>query len=254
MQINILQVLSPMEQQVYASICRGASYRETADKLGIKRDTVKKYWKRIKQKIQALEEKTDLDVIMDIFEEESNRTLSKNHTVKQMQFLTQSKSMHLSKNISPAMKSYFKKRTRDITVIRRQMTEEEREFYSNREPQMPREDLIPKSVMSLERHYRYLLRDPSASVEELASMEVILRAYGIICLTPAINKLNAKTTKALRAKQEGYVPILVKPGEGKLLPQGSRFLESVKNEEGSREYSIWLVPQGSHIKVQQESL
>ena len=251
MQINIMQVLSPMEQKVYIAICKGTNYREIADDLGIKKDTVKGYWKRIKKKIKKLEDESDLDVIMDIFEEESNRSLAKSHTVKQMQFLTQTNSMHLSREMSPAMKSYYKKKTEDLVVVRRQMTEEEREFYANQKHQ--REDLIPRDVIKLERHYRYLITDPNSSVEELARMEVILRAYGVICLTPAINKLNAKTTKALRAKLEGFNPTLVKPGEGKLLPQGSRFLESVKNEEGNSEYSVWLVPKDTRIPIQQES-
>jgi|GEM_PF-2209833 len=251
MQINIMQVLSPMERKVYMAICKGATFREAADELGIKKDTAKGYWKRIKSKIQKLEQ-SDLDLIMDIFEEETNRSLPKNHTVKQMQFLTQTNSMHLSRKISPAMKSYYKKKTEDLVVVRRQMTEEEREFYANQKHQ--REDLIPRDVIKLERHYRYLITDPNSSVEELARMEVVLRAFGVICLTPAINKLNAKTIKALRAKQEGYNPTVVKPGEGNLLPPGSKFLESVRNEEGNSEYSVWLVPKGSHMPVKQESL
>ncbi len=252
MQINIMQVLSPMEQKVYIAICKGMNYREIADDLGIKKDTVKGYWKRIKKKIKKLEDESDLDVIMDIFEEESNRSLAKSHTVKQMQFLTQTNSMHLSREMSPAMKSYYKKKTEDLVVVRRQMTEEEREFYANQKHQ--REDLIPRDVIKLERHYRYLITDPNSSVEELARMEVVLRAFGVICLTPAINKLNAKSIKALRAKQEGYNPTVVKPGEGNLLPPGSKFLESVRNEEGNSEYSVWLVPKGSHMPVKQESL
>ncbi len=251
MKVQILQVLSPMQKQIYINICKGATYNETADKLGIKKETVRTHWKRIKKKIEELE-KSDIEVIMDIFEEESERSLPKNRTVKQMQFLSQVNSMHTTDKVSPAMKSYYRNKIERAEVHVRKMTPDELKELENEEC-VP-EQLIPLDVINLERHYRSLVTDPNASTEEMARMEVILRAFGVIYYTPSINKLNAKTTKALRAKEEGYDATLVKPGEGIALPQGSKFLESVRDDNGNSEYSVWLVPQKQYVSSKQETI
>lgn len=254
MEVNILQVLSPMQKQIYIAACRGETYGQIAKRLGIGRDTVKTHWKRIQKKIEELE-KSHIDVIMDIFEEESNRSLPKNHTVSQMQFLTQTDNMHTTEGPSPALKSYYRKKTEDVRTTTRRMTLEEREYWESQERPGQSEPIVPHDVIRLEREYRFLLTDPDTPTEIMARMEVILRAYGILYFTPSINKLNAKTSKALRAKEEGFDPTLVKPGEGKLLPQGSKFLESVKGDDGKAEYSVWLVPKGTRITApQQETL
>ncbi len=245
-EVNILQVLSPQQQEIYVSICRGASYGEIASRLGISKDTVKGYWKRIQKKIRELEG-SSIDVIMDIFEEETNRSLPKNQTVKQMQFLSQSGNMHITEKITPAMKSYYAKKTERAFVATRQMTEDERKVYENRQRN---EDDIPKEVKYMERLYRAMQNDPYSATEELATIEVILRAYGIINFTPAINKLNARTSKALRAKEEGYSPTIIKPGEGVLLHQGSKFLESVIGDDEKAEYAVWLVPKSTRVSAQ----
>lgn len=245
MEVNILQVLSPQQREIYISICRGASYGEIASSMGLSRDTVKGYWKRIQKKIKELEG-SSIDVIMDIFEEETNRSLPKNHTVKQMQFLSQSTNMHVTEKIKPSLRSYYKKKTKPTHILTRKMTEEEREACKNRQT---RDDGIPNEIKYLERLYRGLINDPFAATEDLAAMEVMLRSYGIIFYTPAINKLNARTSKALRAKEEGFRPTIVKPGEGKLLPPGSKFLESVIGDDEKPEYSVWLVPSSTRVSA-----
>lgn len=85
MECNILQILSPRQQEIYALVCQGKSYNEISKTLNIAKGTIKAQWKRIKDKICELE-KSDIEIIMDIFEEESSRSLQNNKTVKQMQF------------------------------------------------------------------------------------------------------------------------------------------------------------------------
>lgn len=248
MEVNILQVLSEQQREIYVRACKGETLAQIGESMGVSKNTVKKQWARIKDKIKRLDE-NDVDVIMDIFEEEIHRTLPKNHTIGQVQFLSQTKTMH-TETIPQSTRYYYRSKTRDIEskVNTRKMTAEEREYIESRiyEPR----DQIPRDVMKLDRLYKSLLTDPNANTETMARMEVILRAFGVIYLTPAINKLNAKTTKSLRAKEEGYKTTLIKPGEGVLLPQGSKFLESVKDQEGNSEYAVWLVPKGTRILAQ----
>lgn len=145
--------------------------------------------------------------------------------------------MHSANKRSKGMNWYYRTKTDYKKVTTRQMTNEERKNLF-----IQREELLPKNIIALEMYYHAFKNDLDASVEELARAELILRSYGCIRFTPNINKLNAKTSIALRAREEGYIATIFYPGEGKFLPQGSKFLESVKDGTGATEYSVWLVP------------
>ena len=80
------------------------------------------------------------------------------------------------------------KRKNDAYIIVRKCTEERKRFNTQSSQE------IPPHIMKMNREYDYYLATGSGTTQELATMEMILRSYGVILLTPHINKLNAKTT------------------------------------------------------------
>ena len=103
--------------------------------------------------------------------------------------------------------------------------------------------------MKMNREYDYYLATGSGTTQELATMEMILRSYGVILLTPHINKLNAKTTLVQRAD----TVVVVKSGEESILNgHNPKFIESTTNEDGVVE-KIYTI-QGQLPKIRRTSV
>ena len=66
---QIYKVLSPTQQQIFSLRAKNISFKDIAEKLGCKPDTVKKQWKRIKAKANCIRD-NDID-INDIFDDEN---------------------------------------------------------------------------------------------------------------------------------------------------------------------------------------
>jgi transposase len=245
MTANLLSVLSPQQTQIYQSINNGLKIKDIAKELNTHEATIRKQLKRIKNKVSRLEEQgiqVEQPDIQELFDTESNRSLPK-LTVTQAQFLASSESMACKSKRSYEMRRRLGVKP-DVQV--RKMTQEELEqaritMRPHKEDPLKEIQKNPK-LAGYELEYRSLSEDGCTDLEYMASLEVILRAYGIIYRTPYINKLNKTTSIAMRAKEEGFNITVVKPGETKFLKQGSRFLESVKADHDEDKYSLWLVP------------
>lgn len=173
--------------------------------------------------------------IEEIFKEENERTLCKK-TVNQVQFLSESNKMSCKRS-SEAARQMRRQTGTAKTVVTRQMTEAERMNMSVREVTR----LPDPSVTSAYAQYNRWYDDPP-DLETMAALEVVLRAHGLIYRTPYINKQNRATSVILRAQESGYRAVIVKQGEGELIPPGSKYVESMKDTNGKRDYSVWLFP------------
>lgn len=238
------QVLSERQLQIYHLQKKGESYARIAYILGISKDSVNSHMKRIKKK----KEKTKLpdmptDDIATIFQDETEK--HKKLTVAQAQFLSNKANMH---TIDRKKKSYFKRKTGTVPknkVTKRIMSESELEqarknIVEQREKNQ--NGVPPKRIMALKKRYYEQLENNNTKIEDLASMEIELRAYGVIYKTPNVNKLNQKTGKILRAKQEGKTVINIRPGEKNSIPQNAKHIETVHNDrdKSTLEYSVWI--------------
>lgn len=246
-EVRIADCLSDRQKIIYyLKTSKKLSHQEIADYLGISPNSVKRQIRRIRQKLDKFEE-YNTNVIQEIFEEEVTRTKTQKFTVSQAQFL--SEKTHMSskeKDHRRSRTSDYEMRKKTKEVVTRWKASNEELRAANQRPiktdalhaVMGLKDDVRKLVCNIEMNYRA----GNGNNEVMASYEIVLRAYGIIHLTPYINKLNAKTSKALRANAEGYNVTIVKPEERASLPQGSKHIETIKNDEGDTDYSIFLVP------------
>jgi transcriptional regulator len=248
------ETLSEQERKVFYYKMLGMKQKEISKELGVASRYVSVLLRRIKTKATKLginlEEvgEIPMDEIMQCYLEDQLRTIPKK-TVKQAQFL-QEKTTHLLRTSkdTPAerrMRSRLGvKRKNDAYIIVRKCTEEERKRFNTQSSQE-----IPPHIMKMNREYDYYLATGSGTTQELATMEMILRSYGVILLTPHINKLNAKTTLVQRAD----TVVVVKSGEESILNgHNPKFIESTTNEDGVVE-KIYTI-QGQLPKIRRTSV
>ncbi len=236
---QIYKVLSPTQQQIFSLRAKNISFKDIAKELGCKPDTVKKQWKRIKAKAYYLRD-NNID-ISDIFDAENSRSLPSQLTVTQAQFLANSKKM------SCRQKTSNDKRIRNRCLERalapkttvRKMTEDEIAALDIT-PSTSSELLPPKHILKMmKRYYEYDYED---DLIEQATVETILRSYGLLYKTPAVNKNNRKASMILQASSQDKQVVMVKPGEEGLLPREAKLVEIVENDSGEVDYRIYLVP------------
>lgn len=231
--------LTSRQYQIYSLLRDGNSYREAAAKMGVSVGTIKDGWHRIKKKIDAFNAIEDINEVVEIYNQEINKDLPSGLTLGMAQFLSTHQNMKITKEQAYKQRRRTGYNPKTKTLVRK-MTEDEQENCT-----ITTREMIPASIIRIEMEYRSRMRNHDQLDEDMAAMETILRAYGILYSTPAINKLNAKTSKVLRAKEEGYRPTLFEPGD--IPPPGSRYIEVSRNEAGEKDYSLWLVP--SRVKV-----
>lgn len=231
---NVAAFLTSRQYQIFVLLQEGYSYRETAAKLGLTVGTVKQQWHRIKKKIETFNSIEDIDEVVEIYNQEIGKNLPSGLCLGTAQFLSNHHSMKITKEQAYKQRKRTGYNPKTNTLVRK-MTEEERAQCV-----VTPQETIPRAIVQIEMEYRSRMRNHEQLDEEMAAMETILRAYGILYTTPAINKLNGKTSKTLRAKEEGYMPTIIAPGE--IPPPESRYLEVSRNESGEKDYSVWLVP------------
>ncbi len=234
---QIYKVLSPTQQQIFSLRAKNISFKDIAKELGCSPSTVKVQWHRIKAKAKYLR---DNDIgINDIFDAENSRSLPSQLTVNQARFLANSKKMSCRQQKSSSTKRMMNKRlgiSSAPKVTTRQMTEEEMAEIEI----TPSEPLPPKHILKMmKRYYEYEYED---DLIEQATVETILRSYGLLYRTPAVNKNNRKASMILRASSQDKQIVIVKPGEEDLLPREAKLVEIVENDIGETDYKIYLVP------------
>lgn len=243
---NVYEVFSSQETKVFRlRYNEKKSIKEIATMMECSPNTIKEYCKRIKKKIKDLQlldnvtlaYEPEVDEIEEIFNEENNRTLAKK-TVSQVQFLSELNKMSSKKHSTSAIRKRKHKMGLANTVFRGTLSDEERaNLRINAAVPLPASHV----TSAYAQYYNWYNNPPD--LESMAALEVILRAHGLLYRTPFINQLNRKTSLMMRANETGYQTTIVKPGEGILIPPRSKFVESVKDEYGRTEYSIWLFPQ-----------
>ena len=227
---------------IWAYKAHGLTRKEIAETMGVKPKYVAVYEKRIKEKVSILAEQGIIldgspaeilfeNQIEEIFEAAQLKNLPRK-TVKQAQFLQDSSAHAINKKESDTQRRMRSRlgirRKQDALIFTRQCTPEELDSFEKVE-----QNSIPASVMKLKWKYDYCLATGEGTIEELASLELILRSYGIILITPHINKLNAKTGLCQRAMVEDTV-IVLKDGE-KIDYPNPKFVEKTTNEDGEVE-------------------
>lgn len=247
---NIYGVLSKQQKMIYElHECEGKSLTEIAVICGLSTNTIKKHWQRVKKKISQLTAIENLEIdygeeLKDVFDEETNRMEGKK-TINQVQFLANVDKMS-TKGKSPANKRQMRKRLNmansNYGVKTRKATEEELMKLKAVPEQMP--DNWALRALQL---YNLYYSDPP-SIEYMAELEVVCRAAGLLYKTPYINKRNRIASMEMRAKGQGYIPVMVEPGEKALIPQQSKYLETERNEDGETEYSLWLFPENTIVR------
>lgn len=247
---NIFEVLSPRERDIFLYRNRDKlTVKETAEKANCSVNTVKEYAKRIKAKIQALEDngvgimygdQDTIDDISEIFNSETMRIGTKK-TINQVQFFAQCSQMSCKGKNVPATPAERKMRSRNEElkkVKKRPMTKEERTRPARNVVPMPRPDrIVTRAYQQYQQNF-----GKATDSNEMASLEIILRSAGVIYRTPYINKINRRTSLQMRAQESGYEVVMVEAGEGKNVPLGSKYIETIKDENGNTEYSTWLFP------------
>jgi len=238
---QIYKVLSPTQQQIFSLRAKNISFKDIAKELGCKPDTVKKQWKRIKAKAYYLRD-NNMD-ISDIFDAENSRSLPSRLTVNQARFLANSKKMSCrQKSVKERVMNHRLGITSAPKVTTRQMTEDEIAALDI----TPSEMLPPKHILKMmKRYYEYDYED---DLIEQATVETILRSYGLLYKTPAVNKNNRKASMILQASSQDKQVVIVKPGEEGLLPREAKLVEIVENDSGEVDYRIYLVP-GKNKKI-----
>lgn len=245
------EVLSPQQYIIYhLHTHEEKKLKDIAQKLNCSINTIKTQWKRIKKKIVELEHCND---ISEIFYEEEHRQLPQ-ITTGQAQFFNQRENMSCRQHSQQKLIRQKAKETEE-----KQSTTDPIDpiFYKwkaslekNKETINPvnnrrRDPLLEVKnnprIAGIEKRY-WEMFDNTNNPEKMAGMEIELRAHGLIYRTPYINKLNRKTSVALRAKEEGFEVVLIEPDDKDLIPQGAKYLETCKNNKGKAEYSVWLFP------------
>jgi hypothetical protein len=247
------ETLSKQERKVFYYKTLGLGQKEISKELDVASRYVSIIMSRIKAKAEKLgidleDDETPMDDIIQCFTEDQLRAIPKK-TIRQAQFL-QDKTAHLLRTSkdTPAerqMRSRLGiKKKKDAYIIIRKCTKEELDELRSTTPQM-----IPQHIMKMKREYDYLLATGSGTTQELATMETILRSYGVILLTPHVNKLNSKTTLCQRAD----TVVVVKSGEESILDgHNPKFIESTTNENGEVE-KIYTI-QGQLPKIRRTSV
>lgn len=233
---QIYKVLSPTQQQIFSLRAKNISFKDIAEELGCKPDTVKKQWKRIKAKAIHLRD-NDVD-INDIFDDENSRSLPSRLTVNQAQFLANSKKMSCRQK-SSSTKRMMNKRlgiTSAPKVTTRQMTEDEIAALDI----TPSELLPPKHILKMmKQYYEY---EYEGDLIDQATVETILRSYGLLYKTPAVNKNNRKASMILHASSQDKQVVMVKPDEESHLPREAKLVEIVEDDLGKVDYRVYLIP------------
>lgn len=236
---NLLEVFSTQEIKVYRlKHVEKNSMKEIASILDCSLNTVKEYCRRIKVKATQLELLDNVKVscdsteIEEIFNEENNRTLAK-RTIAQVQFLSDSNKMSCKRS-PEAVRQMRQKTGTARTAINGPALSKRPRVITHIDP--------PSNALTTAYTQYNKMYENTTDIEKMAELEVFLRANGMLYRTPYINKLNRKTSLVMRAQETGYQAIIVMPGDGSLIPPGSKFVESVKDDQGHHEYSVWLFP------------
>ncbi len=239
---QFLEVLSPQERVIWAYKAHGLTRKEIAKTMGVKPKYVAVYEKRLKEKIDKLTEQGIIfdgspaevlfeNQVEEIFEVEQLKNLPRK-TVKQAQFLQDTSTHAINKKESGAQRRMRSRlgvrKKQDAYVYTRQCTQEELDSF-----QMEASNRPPNDIMKLKREYDYFRQTGEGSVELLASMEVILRSYGVLLFSPNINKRNAKTVICQRAMTSEAV-VVVK-GDEQIDAPNPKFIEATINEDGQIE-------------------
>lgn len=232
---EIYETLSGQERRVLYYKSLNLSQKEIANEMGVSTRYISSLTRRIKTKalkmninISEILPPSMANEILECFEEDCNKAIPKK-TIRQAQFL-QEKSTHMINTNETAAERRMRNRMgmrkkKDAYIFTRKCTEEEMASFTKQENQQP-----PLHIMRLKREYDYTLATESHKTEELATMEVILRSYGVILHTPHVNKLNSKTGACLRAD----TVVVVKDGENIDFLE-PKFIEKTKNEDGDTE-------------------
>jgi len=242
------QVLSKQQIEILRLSQKGESYASIAQILGTSKANVANQIKKIRAKQEKTQfasiydiEKSEPDEFDSVYEEEINKR--KKLTVTQAQFLSSTSNMHSCSQ--KTNHKYMRKKTGLIDkkneVYKRVMSEEELEL-ARKTIVAQKTEPIPDTIAMLERRYWAKIENNDVNIEEMAMIEVVLRAYGVIYRTPYINKLNRKTGKILRAKGAGKKVVNVAPDETDWLPQDAEHVETVKDDTTNKVlYSVWIV-------------
>lgn len=255
---NVYEVFSLQEARVFRlKYNEKKSIKEISKLLNCSPNTIKEYCKRIKKKITDLRLIKNLVLVYepepgneidDIFNEEKARTLPKK-TINQVQFLSESNKMSCKKRSPAAVRQMRRQTDTSQKVTRRILSDAERAKLKI----VPTAQIPDTSVTSAYIQYCSLFNNPP-DIESMAVLEIVLRAHGLIFRTPFINKLNRKTSRTMRAQETGYQTVIINSNEDTVIPPGSKFVETIKDEKGCHECSIWLFPKAfCYLKNKQKS-
>jgi len=250
--MNVYETMSDQEIKIIYLERKGKNPQQIAKTLKITRNQVRVVKYRIRQKIKRLEAEGvryefEDDSIESVFREAQERPLPKK-TTKQACFLANADKMHLNA-LSP------KKRRNARRMQKRLETPEKEEIIirvSNNkisnEPKKPGYSEMREKIEQIRKNpgLGSLLRKykeefgAATNIREMANMEIILRAHGLIIRTPYINKLNRKTSKDLRVQGSGKkVVVLKSPEERYQISADAKHIETYHDEDTWE--SIWIV-------------
>jgi len=247
--MNIYEIMSDQEIKIMYLERKGKDSRQIARTLKVTRNQVRVVKYRIKQKIKRLEAEGvgyefEDDSVESIFREAQERSLPKK-TVKQACFLANIDKMHLNslsarerRNVRTMQKRLgISKKEDEIIRVSNNKKEQKKTYFEMRE----KIERIRKNpgLGSLLRKYEEEF-GTATNIREMANMEIILRAHGLIVRTPYINKLNRKTSERLRAQGNGKkVVVLKSPEERYKISPDAKYIETYRDEDTWE--SIWVV-------------
>lgn len=203
MEALLQEVLSPQQKEIFKLHNMKKTTRQISEIMKITPEQVRTQLARIKKKNKALAE-LNVSVnneIQDVYDEMTSRTGKK--TLKEVQVLSRLQSMSVSgeaPQVSRYMKNKISPSTKPKWTTIKKGTAPRKSSTAPEHPIDKRRDEF-RQIAGIYRKYM----GGGYSLDEMADMEIVLRAYGYIVKTPYINKRNRRTLMIMRAQSHKLV-------------------------------------------------
>jgi hypothetical protein len=209
--ISIYQVLSEQQAEVYKLYSEKKDTRQIAEIMKISPEQVRAQFSKTKKKIKKLNE-SGITVIQndiaDTYDEMTGRTGKR--TVKEAQVLNSLQQMSVS-GVKPQISRYMKEKITPSDKPKWTPVKEDKQPKKTEKPRTTRttpewlknkNKTIIQEISTTYRRYMEGLETGCYCIDDMADMEIVLRAYRYIIRTPYINKRNRKTAMLMRAQPQ----------------------------------------------------